>query len=201
MVCGPGLVRCEDLAGVDTAARDLVATLRTREQKLVAQAARGADISGPLAELEARAALAERDLIVQVSQRRTLDKGRADARATMATLELREPTLHQLADRCRREIAHPPKLAVPDVSRLGEVPDTRTELDAFVDRLAAVGRAFDAVADAYSAPAARARGAALPAGGRPCRGRRERPQRLPDGPLRATTRPVPSSPRHPVTSP
>ena len=147
-----GLVRCEDLAGVDATARELVATLRTREQKLVAQAARGADISGPLAELEARAALAERDLIVQVSQRRTLEKGRADARATMAALELREPTLHQLADRCRREVAHPPRLAVPDVSRLGEVPDTRTELDAFVDRLATVGRAFDAVADAYSAP-------------------------------------------------
>ena len=147
-----GLVRCEDLAETDVAAGERVAALRVREQKLVTQAARGADITGRLGELEAAAALAERDLIVQVSQRRTLEKGRADAQATMAALEVREPTLHQLADRCRREIAHPPKLAVPDVSRLGAVPDTRQELDAFVDRLAAVGRAFDAVADAYSAP-------------------------------------------------
>ncbi len=96
--------------------------------------------------------MAERDLIVQVSQRRTVEKGRADAAATVAALEKREPTLHELADRCRREIARPPKLAVPDVSRLGPVPSTRTELDSYVDRLAAVGRAFDAVADAYSAP-------------------------------------------------
>ena len=147
-----GLVRCEDLAGVDAASGERVAALRVREQKLVTQAARGADVSGPLAELEAAAALAERDLIVQVSQRRTLEKGRGDAAATLAALETREPTLHELADRCRREIVHPPKLAVPDVSRLGAVPDSRTELDAFVDRLAAVGRAFDAVADAYSAP-------------------------------------------------
>ncbi|WP_028048316.1 hypothetical protein [Cellulomonas sp. URHD0024] len=147
-----GLVRCEDLAGTDAAAAERVGSLRQREQKLVAQAARGADVTGPLGELETEAARAERDLIVYVSQRRTLEKGRADAQATLRALKTREPTLTELADRCRREITHPPKLAVPDVSRLGAVPDTRQELDAFVDRLAAVGRAFEAVADAYSAP-------------------------------------------------
>jgi len=147
-----GLVRCEDIAGADTDARERIAALRGREERLVAQAARGADIAGPLAELEADVARAERDLIVQVSQRRTLAKQRADARATVAALATREPTLHELADRCRREIVAPPKLAVPEVGRLGEPPESRTELDAYVERLAAVHRAFDAVADAYSSP-------------------------------------------------
>jgi len=147
-----GLVRCEDLAGADPAQRELVAALRSREEHLVAQAARGADISGPLAELETKAARTERDLIVLVSQRRTLARRRADAQAVLTALETREPTLHQLAERCRREIVDSPNLAVPDVSRLGAVPDSRTELDAFTERLGAVQRAFDAVAEAYSAP-------------------------------------------------
>lgn len=147
-----GLVRCEDLAGADPAQRELVAALRSREQRLVAQAARGADISGPLAELEAQAARTERDLIVQVSQARTLARQRADAQAVLTALETREPTLHELADRCRREIVEAPNLAVPDVSRLGGVPETRTELEAFTERLGAVQRAFDTVAEAYSAP-------------------------------------------------
>jgi len=146
------LVRCEDLAGVEAEPLAAVAALRDRERRLVEQAARGADVAGPLAELEAATARAERDLIVQVSQRRTLVTGRAAARATFDALETREPTLHDLADRCRREIVRPPKLAVPDVSRLGPPPETRTELDAYVERLGAVQRAFDAVADAYSAP-------------------------------------------------
>ena len=118
-----GLVRCEDLAGTDTAAAERVAALRTREQKLVTQAARGADVTGPLGELETDAARAERDLIVHVSQRRTLEKGRADAPGdARRARDARDPTLHELADRCRREIATPPKLAVPDVSRLGRGP-------------------------------------------------------------------------------
>jgi BMFP domain-containing protein YqiC len=58
--------------------------------------------------------------------------------------------LRQLAARCRREIADPPRLAIPDVDRLGPVPETRAELDAYLKRLDAVGRAFDAVEGAYA---------------------------------------------------
>ncbi|WP_444665277.1 hypothetical protein ACT17Q_07620 [Cellulomonas sp. CW35] len=145
------VVRCEDLASDEHALR-LVRDLRAREQGITAQAARGADVAGPLAELETAVARAERDLIVDVSQRRTLARQRTDAAALRDALEDREPTLHALADRCRREVVDPPLLAVPDVSRLGDVPPTRAEVDAFVERLRTVQRAFDAVAEAYGRP-------------------------------------------------
>lgn len=146
------LVRAEDLAGSDTAAHERVTALREREQRISTQAARGGDVTGPLAELETAAARAERDLMVAVSQRRSLARARADAHATAAALEAREPALHELAERCRREIAHPPRFAVPDVSRLGPVPEDRAGLDAYVTRLDAVRRALDAAQDAYSNP-------------------------------------------------
>lgn len=145
------LVRCEDLADTPEQ-RDAVAALRAREARVTAQAQRGADVGGPLAELEVAVARSERDLIVEASQRRTLARQRADAQAWVDALETREPTLRDLADRCRREVVEPPILAVPDVSRLGDVPATRGEVEAFVQRLRNVSRAFDAVADAYSAP-------------------------------------------------
>jgi len=145
------VVRCEDLAD-DDAARARVRALAEREQRVTAQAARGADVGGPLTELEVAVAHAERDLIVDASQRRTLERQRTDARALRDALEAREPTLHDLVDRCRRETTDPPILAVPDVSRLGDVPPTRAEVDAFVERLRTVQRAFDTVAEAYGRP-------------------------------------------------
>ena len=127
-------------------------TLRGRLDHLVAQAARGADVSGPLAELEAEVARAERDLIVASAQRRELRRDRARTEEQRDALEAREPALRELVARCRREIAHPPRLAVPDVSRLGPVPDSRFELDAYAARLATVARAVETVEDAYTRP-------------------------------------------------
>ena len=189
-----GLVRCEDLAGVDAdgaRARRDPARRGSRSWSRRRPAAPTSPARWPSSRRDA--ARAERDLIVQVSQRRTLEKGRADARATMAALELREPTLHELADRCRREIAHPPRLAVPDVSRLGEVPGHAHRARRV--RRPARGRrpGVRRRRRRLQRPPARAGRAALPARGRTRRGRRERPQRLPDRPLRATTRRAPSS--------
>lgn len=146
------LVRCEDLAGSDADARGRIGTLRGRLDRLVAQAARGADVSGPLAELETEVARAERDLIVASAQRRELGRDRARTTERRDALEAREPALRELVTRCRREIAHPPRLAVPDVSRLGPVPDSRFELDAYSARLDAVARAVQTVEDAYTRP-------------------------------------------------
>ncbi|MBD5787211.1 hypothetical protein IF650_13590 [Cellulosimicrobium terreum] len=146
------LVRCEDLAGPDAEARTRVETLRRRLEKVTQDAQRGADVSGPLAELEAQTARTERDLIVGSSQRRELARDRERATARRDVLEGREPALRDLVARCRREIAHPPRLAVPDVSRLGPVPDSRFELDAYTARLTTVARAFQTVEDAYTAP-------------------------------------------------
>lgn len=147
-----GLVRSEDAADGDAGVLARVEALRARERSLVADAGRGADVAGPLAELEAQVAVLERDAIVVASQRRALVRQRADAAALAGTLEEREPALRTLAERCRAEIARPPRLAVPDVSRLGSPPDDRAALDAYVEKLRTVQRAFDAVAEAYSAP-------------------------------------------------
>lgn len=152
------LVRCEDLvtsgtSGTsNTAATQRIETLRGRLDRLTAEAARGADISGPLAELETETARAERDLIVAAARARELRRDRAHATEQLAMLESREPALRELAARCRREIASPPKLAVPDVSRLGAVPEGPDELAAFSARLATVERALRAVEDAYATP-------------------------------------------------
>jgi hypothetical protein len=146
------LVRCEDLAGSEAEARGRVLALRERLDRLVAQAERGADVSGPLGELEAEVARAERDLIVASAQRRELGRDRARTAERRDALEAREPALRELVLRCRREVTRPPRLAVPDVSRLGPVPESRFELDAYAARLDAVERAVQAVESAYTAP-------------------------------------------------
>ncbi|NQX28861.1 hypothetical protein HQQ81_16045 [Microbacteriaceae bacterium VKM Ac-2854] len=129
-----------------------VDTLRSRLDGLAEKAGRGADVSGPLGQLETDAAHLERDLIIAASQRRGLERDRRRAQELAAMAERREDPLRELVVRCRREIADPPRLAVPDVSRLGEPPTDRAGLDAYLQRLTAVGRAFDAVENAYTAP-------------------------------------------------
>ncbi|WP_235535390.1 hypothetical protein [Oerskovia sp. Root918] len=146
------LARCDELAGSDTTARGRVEKLRERWTRLRDKASNGADVTGPLTELEAEVARTERDLIVGASERRELARDRRQAVERYAALEAREPSLRELAARCRREIAAPPRLAVPDVSRLGEVPADRAGLDGFLTRLATVARAFDTVEASYSAP-------------------------------------------------
>lgn len=149
--------RCRDLAAnpggaFDQAAAQRVTVLRSRLDALAEKAGRGADVSGPLGQLESDSARLERDLIIATSERRALEHDRRHARELTEAAERREAPLRELAARCRREIADPPRLAVPDVSRLGEPPTEREALDAHLARLAAVGRAFDAVEAAYTAP-------------------------------------------------
>ena len=117
-----GLVRCEDLAGVD-AGRRASSSPTLRDAGAEARHAGGPrrrhhrparPSSRPRAAL--RGARPHRAGVAAPHARE--GPGRR-ARRRWRALETREPTLHELADRCRREIAHPPKLAVPDVSRLG----------------------------------------------------------------------------------
>ncbi|MBF4461483.1 MULTISPECIES: hypothetical protein [unclassified Rathayibacter] len=144
--------RCRDLARAGAPELERVAVLRSRLDALAERAGRGADIAGPLGQLERDSARLERDLIIAASERRGLERDRRRARELAETAERREAPLRELVARCRREIADPPRLAVPDVSRLGEPPTQREALDAHLERLAAVGRAFDAVEAAYTAP-------------------------------------------------
>lgn len=145
-----GLVRAEDAARGDDVAR--VSRLRDRFGRVRADAARGADVGGPLGELETEVARTERDLIVAGSRRRSLARDRERAVKLRETLAERAPVLAAVADRCRREIADPPRRAVPDVMRLGEVPEDRDALVAYVERLGAVERAMEACEDAYTGP-------------------------------------------------
>lgn len=146
-----GVARAEDAAR-EPADRDLAARLRARLADLRADAERGADVGGRLAELEAAVARAERDLIVAGARRRDLARDRERAAARRDTLSAREPALEDLAARCRHEIADPPRLAVPDVDRLGPPPERAEALATYLGRLDAVARAQEAVEAAYAAP-------------------------------------------------
>lgn len=149
-----GIVRAEDRARAtaDTADDADVARLRDRMARLTADAARGGDITGPLDALEQEVARTEGDLIVAVARSQALAKDRERAVALRTTLADRAPGLNQVADRCRREIVDPPVLAVPDVTRLGDVPEQRERLATYVKRLGAVERAMARVEEAYTAP-------------------------------------------------
>jgi hypothetical protein len=135
------------------AAEATVRRLRERLDDLADRAGRGADVTGPLALLEVDVARAERDLIVAAARHRDLVRDRESAAEAAALLEAREEPLRALAARCADKIApaHVPRLAVPDVSNLGPVPETTAELDVYRTRL---GRVLDAFAHAEAAFAA-----------------------------------------------
>ena len=105
------------------AASSTLDRLDTRTADVLARAKRGADVGGLLGPLEQDAARAERDLIVGASNRRAHAHDEARARALRAELEARGAALRDLAARCVAQVAPAPRLAVPDVSALGPVPD------------------------------------------------------------------------------
>src|SRR5690606_35658563 len=148
------LVRCEDLARAmkDAEVTERVEALAKRQARLLAEASRGADVTGPLGELEADAARAHRDLLVTTSRSGELRRDRERAVELRDALAARRPVLLELEARCRREIARPPRLAVPDPNNLGEPPNDRAGVDAYLARLDAAARAVDAAESAYAAP-------------------------------------------------
>ncbi len=148
------LERCAEQLADSRAARPAslpdIDALTRRLDELAARARRGSDVSGPFAAIEAAAAKAERDLIVAGAAHRDLGR---DYRATLARrreLEAEAEELAKLVDKTRAAVVPAPKLAVPDVSRLGKVPQTREALDAFRARLELVGRGMQQVRDTYT---------------------------------------------------
>jgi hypothetical protein len=142
----------EALAGSRTARPSTIPdvdVLRRQLEELAAKAARGSDVTGRFAVLEAAAAKAERDLIVAAASHRDLSR---DYRATLQRrreLEAQEESLRALVDRAARAVTPVPRMAVPDVERLGRVPQTREALDAYRARLENVGRALAMATGAY----------------------------------------------------
>ena len=123
--------------------------MRRRLEELAVKATQGSDISGPFAVVEASAAKAERDLIVAAASHRALSR---DYQATLERrrrLEAQEAELRVVAARAVSTVRPAPRMAVPDVERLGRVPQTRDELDAYRAKLDNVERAMAMASAAY----------------------------------------------------
>lgn len=146
LAAGTGSVRPQHLPDL--------ADLRRRLERLAGQAAAGADVGGPLAVLEAESARAERDLIVAAAAHGSLARDFRAAREQRAWLEQQEEELRALVATVSESVSPTPRLAVPDVERLGRVPQDRAALDAYRARLHAVGQALRFARDAYAAPLA-----------------------------------------------
>ncbi len=136
------------------AARTLHARLEQRLGDVTDRAKRGAEVGGLLAPLELEAAGAERDLIVGAGRR--VETARDAARAAQVRDELlaRSAAVQALVDRCVATVSTAPRLGVPDVRALGPVPTGTADVEAYLRRLDAVGRALTVVHTAYADPLA-----------------------------------------------
>lgn len=132
------------------AAVERLAGLMARLGDVTDRAQRGADVGGLLGPLEQEAATFERDLIVGNAKRREARDLLVSARELQADLEVRETALRTLVDRCVRAVDPAPRLAVPDVSALGAVPNTAEAIEAHQARLHRVEQAFALVEERYA---------------------------------------------------
>ena len=73
----------------------------------------------------------------------------ARARAVRKELEAQGQAVRALADRCVAAVTPAPRLAVPDVTALGPVPNTPADLMRYLTRLDAVRRALGQAQSAY----------------------------------------------------
>ncbi len=111
---------------------------------------RGADVGGIIGVLEASAATAERDLIVAASTRAQTATTHAKATALRAELAARGDAVRAVASRALAEVSPAPRLGIPDVTALGEVPTDSAALTAYLARLDQVGRALSQAHAAYA---------------------------------------------------
>lgn len=116
---------------------------------------RGGDVGGFLGPLEAEAATVERDLIVAASARAHAKADHAQATREVAELAARGEAVRALARRTRSTVTPAPRLAVPDVTALGDVPTDPGELTAFLSRLDRVDQALTHAHGEYAAALAR----------------------------------------------
>ena len=136
------------------AGRDAARALHQRlEQRLVDvtdRARRGANVGGLLAPLEYDASSTERDLIVGAGQRLDAARDAERARRLRTELAARGAAIHLLEDQCVAAVEPAPRLAIPDVTALGEVPTDPKPLALYLGRLDAVSRALTRAHSAYA---------------------------------------------------
>jgi hypothetical protein len=137
-------------ASVHAAGEAVLTKLDRRVSEATTKAQRGANVGGLIGPLESDVAKAERDLIVGSANRRADAHDESRARALRTELEARGAALRVLAARCVAEVTPAPRFAVPEVAALGAVPKDPQEVDAYLVRLDAVGRAMTMAQDAYA---------------------------------------------------
>jgi hypothetical protein len=125
--------------------------MRRRLEKLAGKAAAGSDVRGPLAVIEGTAARAERDLIMAAAGHQDLSRDYRAALERRHELESQAVELRALVALVISKVTPTPRLAVPDVDRLGRVPQTKPELDAYRARLDTVAAALAQAHKAYAA--------------------------------------------------
>jgi hypothetical protein len=124
--------------------------LARRLKELADKAGRGGDVAGLLGPLEIDASTFERDLIVGGARRRDAAALVDRAREQRADLRAREAALHRIVEECIRRVDPAPRYAVPDIAALGEMPNTRDELEDYLRRLDQVSRAMTLAQTAYT---------------------------------------------------
>lgn len=124
--------------------------LARRLKELADKAGRGGDVAGLLGPLEIDASTFERDLIVGGARRRDAAALVERAREQRADLRAREAALHRIVEECIRRVDPAPRYAVPDIAALGEMPNTRDELEDYMRRLDQVSRAMTLAQTAYT---------------------------------------------------
>jgi hypothetical protein len=124
--------------------------LARRLKDLADKAGRGGDVAGLLGSLEMDASTFERDLIVGGARRRDAAALVQRAREQRADLGAREAALHNIVEECIRRVDPAPRYAVPDTAALGEMPNTRDELENYLRRLDQVSRAMTIAQNAYA---------------------------------------------------
>lgn len=102
-------------------------------------------------ELESRLAAVDRALIVAAVSHAHENADREQAESERAHLVARGEAVRSLAERVLNSVQPAPKLGIPDVTALGEVPEGEDELAAYVANLERVGRALDQAHATYAA--------------------------------------------------
>jgi hypothetical protein len=141
----------EDLtARGEAAPEDLGERLGQVEADLGQARQDGASLSD-VGRLESRLAAVDRELIVSAASHAHAHADREQAEQERAHLVARGEAVRSLAERVLNTLQPAPKLGIPDVTALGEVPDGEDELAAYVGNLERVGRALDQAHATYAA--------------------------------------------------
>ncbi len=132
-------------------AQDTLTGLDERLTDVTERARRGADVGGLVPPLEIAAATAERDLIVAAAARDRARGDHAKAARQRDQLQAEGQAVRALAERARAAVSPAPRLAVPDVTALGEIPTEPAALADYLKRLALVAQALEQARGVYGA--------------------------------------------------